>query len=94
VSADLVALAEGESLEVDTPRLGGGHVVVCMVFSSRRLHRKPQRQLGFSSFGAPGISTVLRVQVPPNEVILIKANRNCRRATDCGKEAGSEAVGR
>jgi hypothetical protein len=28
------------------------------------------------------------------EVILIEANRNCVRATDRGKEAGSEIVGR
>jgi len=28
------------------------------------------------------------------EVILIEANRNCERATDRGKEAGSETVGR
>jgi hypothetical protein len=27
------------------------------------------------------------------EVILIEANRNCRRVTDCGKEAGSETAG-
>ncbi len=29
-----------------------------------------------------------------NQVIEIEANRNCRRATDCGKEAGSETAGR
>jgi len=28
------------------------------------------------------------------EVILIEANRNCVRATERGKEAGSETVGR
>lgn len=28
------------------------------------------------------------------EVILIEANRNCVRATDRGKEAGSESAGR
>lgn len=28
------------------------------------------------------------------EVILIEANRNCARATERGKEAGSEAAGR
>ena len=27
------------------------------------------------------------------EVILIEANRNCARATECGKEAGSENCG-
>ena len=28
------------------------------------------------------------------ETILIEVNRNCRRATDCGEEAGNESVGR
>jgi hypothetical protein len=28
------------------------------------------------------------------ETILIEANRNCRRATNCGEEAGSEIVSR
>jgi hypothetical protein len=41
------------------------------------------------AFGAP-MGAVYRVKVPREEVIPIEANRNCVRATERGKEAGSE----